>query len=146
MFCVSRCEAAWKCTVGSWYGDYSPCCFALTLITSSNYFLYESLATVFPDHSFSTDYGYTNWWRLHKRKGITVSILPLRVLHVRSINVRVCKIQIFFFFLFGFFAISNIHYLKLFRCSLGSSRYRMSTVLNRNYLHRAVDLIQLSVL
>ena len=57
MFYVSRCETAWKCTVGSWHGDYSPCCFALTLITWSNYFLYGSLATVFPDHYFSTDYG-----------------------------------------------------------------------------------------
>ena len=65
-----------------------------------------------------------------------VSILPPTVLHVRLMYVkykfRVCKIQFFFFF-FGFFAISNIHYHKLFRCSLGSSRKRMSTVLFINY-------------
>ena len=42
--------------VGSWHDDYSPCCFALTLMTTSNYFLYGHLAAVFPDQSFSTDY------------------------------------------------------------------------------------------
>ena len=57
IFCASRYETAWKCTVGSWHDDYSPCCFALTLITWSSYFLYGILATVLPDHSFSMDYG-----------------------------------------------------------------------------------------
>ena len=65
MFCVSRCETTWKCTVDSWHGNYSPCCFALTLILWSNYFLYGSLATVFADHSFSTDYGLIEYIMRH---------------------------------------------------------------------------------
>ena len=43
-----------------------------------------------------------------------VSILPLRVLHVRSMYFRVCKIQNFLFWIF--------RYLELLHCSLGSSR------------------------
>ena len=44
-----------------------------------------------------------------------VSNLPLRVLPVRLMYVK-------YNFFFWFFAISNILYLELFRCSLGSSR------------------------
>ena len=46
-----------------------------------------------------------------------ISILPLRVLHVRLLYFRVCKIQNSFFF--GFFAILNIYCLEIFAAPMG---------------------------